>query len=605
MRKSAGFGLVELLVAVAAAAVLLVAAVVTLTRSRQVLTTETEATASMEEAAQVLEAVEKSVGDAPVAAILPGASSTGLGVLTAEGAGYSVLGEGYTPTSFRVVSASGQPFQVGDAVLLANGAGQFFYLPGVEGVTQVDPTAGIWEVRFSSCANPVRWTPATRAYRARLTTLNKVAQGLEITTGGTRTVVPASDVQFRYVYASNDGTETIRTDYAGGGAAAGRLSGVAVYALGRRGNTERNLTLRLPLATDLRDVQVCGGNTPPGAGTGSLTVLVLPPPPGGGSVTLSSGSYLQSFATTSRFDDVPVGTFTVQAREVWSDALTLWRVAGSANWTFTGTLHAFAPQTVTVRYEKVPGTLAIDVSGVPNDAPVDVDVRGPESKTVSRTGPGRAEAEVLPGRYTLQPLRSTVERTDGTFTWTEDFDPTATGQQAIVTSLQTTTTKVNYRGPVQGTLCLDSDCRQADPGVYDAPPDTVSGPYWKSTTLVVNQETPCPNATYQNDPYAYSSRTYETTETRTKTWTPPRGALSSRSRLTFSSSVEIDTNTDSSGQDGVNVWPDCSTYNPDTFVTYYYLERSRTSPGECSSGQTYDLLIRYASGREERDNGCY
>jgi hypothetical protein len=82
-----------------------------------------------------------------------------------------------------------------------------------------------------------------------------------------------------------------------------------------------------------------------------------------------------------------------------------------------------------------------------------------------------------------------------------------------------------YTGPLSGTLCYDGSCRQAAPGYYTAPGESVI------RTWTENRTEDCPPG------YTGSVTITERWQT-VKYWTPNAGGLSSRGTLNFTSTTQ-------------------------------------------------------------------
>jgi hypothetical protein len=521
--KREGLGLVELLVAIAVGAVVMGAAFLALRQTARGLSTEQKIALSQDQAARVLQGLSGELKDRPAAFLLPGASEQGAGLVVLSGSGWPVISDGYGPDRVRV--AGGTPdLRAGDPLALVSPTGEVFYLPAVASVTPVDAQAGIYELGFGGCANPLRFVQGIRAYRAELLTIAKTASGLQIqgTSLGTQQVLALKDFTFRYVYASPTG-ETFSSTYQGASLSDGsRLVALAFQATGTT-EANRAYTARLPLGSgtvEVRRVAICGDSPPPPPGKGLVTVVINPAPPGGGDVTLLASGYTRTMRQTTTFRDVPVGNVTVQGEDVWTDSLTAWAPDPRNQ---SSTLYTFAPLTFTISYSIVPGSLTLSASGFPADGSATVSA-GPYSATLG--GGGSQTVSAMPGVYgTSASQEVSVSRSQGSVSWTEIYTlESVSPTQVSVRSYGSASVTATYSGPLPGTLCYDTNCQQAAPGYYTAPAEQVIRTWTRSYP--------------QSCPAGYTGSITVTEQWRTvKYWTPSAGGLSSRGTLTFTSAT--------------------------------------------------------------------
>ena len=522
--KRKGLGLVELLVAIAVGAAVMGAAFLALRQTARGLSTEQKIALSQDQAARVLQGLAGELKDRPAAFLLPGASEQGAGLVALSGSGWPAISDGYGPDRVRV--AGGTPdLRAGDPLALVSPTGEVFYLPAVASVTQVDAQAGIYELGFGGCANPLRFVQGIRAYRAELLTIAKTASGLQIqgTSLGAQQVLSLKDFTFRYVYASPTG-ETFSATYQGASLSDGsRLVALAFQATGTT-EANRAYTARLPLGdgtVEVRRVAICGDSPPPPPGEGLVTVVIDPAPPGGGDVTLFASGYTRTMRQTSTFRDVPVGNVTVQGQDVWTDSLTAWAPNPRSQ---SGTLYTFAPLTFTVSYSIVPGSLTLSASGFPADGSATVSA-GPYSATLG--GGGSQTFSAMPGVYgTSASAEVSVSRSQGSVSWTEIYtlQSVSPTPQVSVRSYGSASVTATYTGPLPGTLCYDTNCQQAAPGYYTAPAEEVIRTWTTSYS--------------ESCPAGYTGSVTVTEQWRTvKYWSPSAGGLSSRGTLTFTSAT--------------------------------------------------------------------
>ena len=460
-----GMSLVEVLVVLGLGATLLGAVVVGMQRVAKGAVNEQRLALAQNRAYSSVTGLEKELKGKPLAAVLQGSGDKLASLVGVDGEGALVLANGYSSRSVTVEGNLG--LAPGDMVFLVNGAGQAL-LAGVVGVSN---SAGGSTIALS-CDNPVRWTENTRVYKAEVLTLDARSGGLKVTLNG-GTLIPVEGVNaftVSYVYASPASGEEVSGSFLGMRAGEKRLVAVGLSASGDAQDVRR-LTSRLPVSplhVPVEAVLPCGG-TPPPPGKGTVTVVVSPEPPGGGDLTLGATNYTQVFRSTKTFTDVPEGSFQVQAREVWTDELTAWapspRSAG-------GYIYAFLPVTVRISYAIVPGQITFSASGFPADGSATVSA-GPYGATLG--GGSSQSVSAQPGVYgTSASAEVSVSRSQGSVSWTEVYTlRSVSPAQATVRSYGTVSVAATYSGPLPGTLCYDADCRQAAPGRYTAPGDSV------------------------------------------------------------------------------------------------------------------------------------
>jgi hypothetical protein len=547
--KRKGLGLVELLVAIAVGAAVMGAAFLALRQAARSLSTEQKIALSQDQAARVLQGLSGELKDRPAAFLLPGASEEGAGLVTLSGSGWPVISDGYGPDRVRVTGGA-PDLRAGDPLALVSPTGEVFYLPAVASVTSVDAQAGIYELGFGACANPLRFVQGIRAYRAELLTIAKTASGLQIqgTNLGAQQVLALKDFTFRYVYASPTG-ETFSSTYQGASLSDGsRLVALAFQATGTT-EANRAYTARLPLGggtVEVRRVAICGDSPPPPPGRGLVTVVINPTPPGGGDVTLLASGYTRTVRQTSTFRDVPVGNVTVQGQDVWTDSLTAWAPNPRSQ---SSTLYTFAPLTFTISYSIVPGSLTLSASGFPADGSATVSA-GPYSATLG--GGGSQTVSAMPGIYgTSASAEVSVSRSQGSVSWTEIYtlQSVSPTPQVSVRSYGSASVTATYSGPLPGTLCYDGSCRQAAPGYYTAPPEQVVRTWTRSYP--------------ESCPPGYTGSVTVTERWQTvKYWTPSAGGLSSRGTLGFTSATR-DEMVDRTEEDNCEPIATSQALNPD------------------------------------------
>ncbi|WP_234554034.1 hypothetical protein [Thermus caliditerrae] len=246
-----------------------------------------------------------------------------------------------------------------------------------------------------------------------------------------------------------------------------------------------------------------------------------PAPPGGGDLTLGAPNYTRTFRATSTFSNVSTGNLSVDARVVWSDALTAWEPSPSA---WRGVLYSYLPIVVRVQYSIVSGTLTFSVSGLTADGAATVSAGG-YSATVG--GGGSQSVRALPGRYsTSASSEVSVSRSGSGVSWTETYTlQSVSPTEAVVRSYGSSGVSASYSGPLPGTLCEDGSCRQVAPGAYTAPASQLLRTYTQTRT--------------QSYP---SGHTGSVTVTETwedwKVWSPGVVGVSSRGTAQFTSRVE-------------------------------------------------------------------
>jgi len=392
-----GLGLVELLVAIAVGVMVMGGAFLALRQAAQSLPTEQKIALSRDQAARVLQGLSGELKDRPAAFLLPGASESGAGLVVLSGTGWPVIAQEYGPNRVRITG--GRPdLQAGTPVALVSPTGEVFYNPGLGGVTAVNTGAGVYELNFWGCPNPLRFVQGMRVYRAELLTVAKVANGLQIrgTNLGAQQVLTLKDFTFRYIYASPMGETASRT-YQGASLSDGsRLVALAFQATGTT-EADRAYTARLPLGigtVEVRRVVMCGDSPPPPPGTCLVTVVINPAPPGGGDVTLfASGGYTQTIRETTTFRDVPAGDVMVRGEDVWTDSLTAWAPNPRSQ---SGICYNFAPLTLVVSYSVVPATLQVEVT-----PPFQGTIRLLGLPGNPRVSSPRGSVQVRPGQYTV------------------------------------------------------------------------------------------------------------------------------------------------------------------------------------------------------------
>ena len=165
-----------------------------------------------------------------------------------------------------------------------------------------------------------------------------------------------------------------------------------------------------------------------------LTVSITGLPTGAAAdVTASGPGGFHELLTASRtFRNLDPGPgYRVEAREVWSDALSLWRPTPT-NQTFD--LRSYDPYTARVQYDYVPCRLDVSVVGLPAGTDPDVVVTGPEGFTDRLQTTAKTYPSLRPGQYSA--TGNIVS--DGTFDYevaSVDPDPAAckSGESASLT----------------------------------------------------------------------------------------------------------------------------------------------------------------------------
>lgn len=387
----------------------------------------------------MLQGLSKELSGKTAAMLLPGAGPDRVTVVAAEGAGYTVLRAGYSPSSLRVLAADARDL-ASKGALLINGAGQALFLPALPSVN--DLGGGVWEVNFGGCSSPVRWTENTRLYPA--STVGLRAGGgevlLSLDGAGETSVARLPGFSLRYLYSA-PGSEAARADYPGPSFVQDgqtfTLFALGLYAEGENEGVGRAFTERLPLrrgSVAVREVVPCGGSAlAAGRTTVALDIQNAP----FGDVDLLAGSWNRRGVTRdSTFFDVPLGELTVVAREVWDgDTLYRWQGAPEPQTARSYPLNAYSVTRVVVDYLVAKGSLAITVSGLPAGVNVEADLTGPETRRIA-LGNGVTRLELTPGTYTLafpelQGLQARLE-------------PTPSTAQPRLSSLETAELSVRY-----------------------------------------------------------------------------------------------------------------------------------------------------------------
>ncbi len=180
---------------------------------------------------------------------------------------------------------------------------------------------------------------------------------------------------------------------------------------------------------------------------------------------------------------------------------------------------AFAPLTFTFSYSIVPGSLTLSASGFPADGRATVSA-GPYSATLG--GGGSQTVSALPGVYGTS---ASAEVSVSFGSWTEIYTlQSVSPDQVSVRSYGSASVAAAYTGPLPGTLCYDGSCRQAAPGYYTAPGESVIRTWTETRT--------------EDCPPGYTGSVTVTERWRTvKYWTPSAGGLSSRGTLSFTSAT--------------------------------------------------------------------
>lgn len=284
---------------------------------------------------------------------------------------------------------------------LVNGAGQLL-TAGVSSASSLGNN--VWQVNLAACANSLRWTEGTKAYKVAPLVMAVKPQGIEIQKGAASlgVVSGVSNVSIAYIYRGQDGSETVSSTYDGPKGPGGQLVAVGLTATGSQA-ANRSLTARVEVAANpkIEKILSCGENPNP-PGTGTVTVVVNPAPPGGGDLTLGATNYTRNFRFTQTFTNVPTGTVRVDGREVWSDSLTAWTPSPASQ---QATLYNFSPLTFRVSYSRVPGYLRVEASssgGTVRSFRFTLSGQTTQGEAVS-IGPenGPTTLTLLPGNYTI------------------------------------------------------------------------------------------------------------------------------------------------------------------------------------------------------------
>ena len=131
-----------------------------------------------------------------------------------------------------------------------------------------------------------------------------------------------------------------------------------------------------------------------------LTVSITGLPAGAAAdVTVSGpGGFFQTLTASQIFNNLEPGSgYRVDAREVWSDALTQW-VPNPATQSFD--LRSYAPYTASVSYAYVPCRLDVSVVGLPAGVAPDVTLTGPAGFSDAITQTAKSYPSLRPGNYT-------------------------------------------------------------------------------------------------------------------------------------------------------------------------------------------------------------
>ncbi len=371
-----------------------------------------------------------------------------------SGTGWPVIAQRYGPDRVRITG--GRPdLRAGTPVVLVSPTGEVFYNPALGGVTVVNTRAGVYELNFAGCRNPLRFVQGMRVYRAELLRVAKTANGLELRSNslGTQQVLTLKDFTFRYVYASPAG-ETVHSAYRGASLPDGsRLVALGFQATGTT-EADRAYTARLPLGigtVEVRRIVTCGDSPPPPPGTCLVAVVINPAPPGGGNVTLLASGYTRTIRETTIFRDVPTGSVTVSGEDVWTDSLTAWAPNPRSQ---SDVCYTFGYLTFVVGYSVVPATVQVEVT-----PPFEGTIRLlglPENPRVSSP---RGSVQVRPGQYSVtgeSPLGGVSSR--GCLTRYAGETP---AQAVTLRSYETYTLPLRYR-PESG--CLNITVTDRTPG---------------------------------------------------------------------------------------------------------------------------------------------
>ncbi len=452
----------EVLIALALFGAVAGTGVLLLNRTTQTSAQERRLAQAQERAYKAVTGLDQELTGKSVLAVLPGASATQAALVATGHQGY-VVPDRFVSDRFTVL-ADAAPFSPGSQVFLLNGGGQGMLLT-VLSVSQV--SAGRWQVQVTGCQGGITlpWTPGTLAYPAEVYVLQVASGGLDLYRNGQALGRVATPRGFgvSFVYRDRFGNEQVSSQYSGMGTPDGfTLAALGLTATGGA-QENRTLTARIPVGSGwvrVREIRACG-QASQNSGLATVTVVVDPNAPGGGDLTLSGNSYTVNFTATRTFQDVPAGNIRLEAREVvrnpepgvtaiWAPSPALW----------TGRASTFAPITVRVGYTEVPGTLQVNVQGLPQGYSAQASLSGRESQTLTLV-PGANTVSLLPGSYTLS----------FSDTWVDDYslyEVTSSRQVSFkISSRQTTTVGVDYR-LVGGNVTVDVQAN----GGSDPPVDT-------------------------------------------------------------------------------------------------------------------------------------
>lgn len=131
-----------------------------------------------------------------------------------------------------------------------------------------------------------------------------------------------------------------------------------------------------------------------------LTVNITGLPAGAAADVTASGpgGFFQTLTASRIFNNLEPGpNYRVDAREVWTDALTQW-VPNPATQSFD--LRSYAPYTASVNYAYVPCRLDVSVVGLPAGVAPDVTLTGPAGFSDAITQTAKSYPSLRPGNYT-------------------------------------------------------------------------------------------------------------------------------------------------------------------------------------------------------------
>ncbi|WP_220452088.1 hypothetical protein, partial [Meiothermus luteus] len=308
--------------------------------------------------------------------------------------------------------------------------------------------------------NPLAWTENSQLYPASTLSLRSDGNRLWVSSSRMPETLGARVEGFRIQYLYSGAGGEVARGYLGPSFSQGgqvyTLFALGLEARGAQMGVDRAFTERLPLRQELaiREVQVCGQD-PRAVGTGSLAVIISGP--SRGDVDVVAGDWARrGISQSSLFSGLPVGRVTVVAREVW-EGPTLWRWEPSQQREYL--LEAYAPLRVEVDYRRVPGTLELEVTGLPPGAAAPISVSGLGSLSLGNgvytyelapgpIGVGAEAVEVSAVRYTPEPARASLS----------------------LRSLERARATIRYGGEVvQGTLILHIRKEGEDGGVDPEP----------------------------------------------------------------------------------------------------------------------------------------